>query len=155
MAKTYTQKLRRHGREVPTVFASANSRSRSRDPWALPLPVSPVAPSLVRPVIRPVPLPLRQTDGRLFNPVPAVYRPAQRLSGRKATLAPPPVRKRATARSKALPGYGLGRLLFSAPANVQVCVSRGIRKEVLHAKRVAGTRGLKKPKYNHYSKVRC
>lgn len=155
MAKTYTQKLRRHGREVPTVFTSATSRPRSSGPAALPLPVSPVVRSLVTPVIRPVPLPLRQTDRRLFNPVPAVYRPAQRLSGRKATVLPPPSRKRATARSGARPGWGMARLVFAAPQNVQICVSRGIRKEVMHAKGVAGKRGLRKPKFNSYSKVRC
>lgn len=44
---------------------------------------------------------------------------------------------------------------FREPNRVLICVRRQIRREVLHAKRIAGGSGFKKPKYNEYSRVRC
>lgn len=44
---------------------------------------------------------------------------------------------------------------FVKPREVLTCVRRKIRREVLHAFRVAGKRGLSGPRYNEFSKVSC
>lgn len=47
------------------------------------------------------------------------------------------------------------RVAFSAPKKVLVCVRRKRRKEVLHAKRVAGRGGLRRPRRSWFSDVSC
>lgn len=47
------------------------------------------------------------------------------------------------------------RIAFSAPKAVVLCVRRHRRKEVLHAKGVAGRRGLRPPRRNQFSDVSC
>lgn len=47
------------------------------------------------------------------------------------------------------------RIAFAAPKAVVLCVRRHRRKEVLHAKGVAGRRGLRPPRRNEFSDVSC
>lgn len=47
------------------------------------------------------------------------------------------------------------RVAFANPREVLVCVRRKRRKEVLHAKGVAGRKGIKRYRRNEYSEVSC
>lgn len=47
------------------------------------------------------------------------------------------------------------RVGFQNPDRVLICVRRKQRREIIHALGVAGRKGLKKPKFNVYSEVRC
>lgn len=156
MPKSSSRSYRRSGRGV--FYTASGSSGRSS-------PAYPAAPTSVTrravaewsepdPVLLPV-------DRRLYNPVPAFVRPAQRFSGRPARVVAPSVLNRPVARpagsgtrSKPL-RISPARLLFAQPQNVAVCVQRGVRKEVLHARGVAGKRGLAKPKRGPYSSIRC
>lgn len=93
-------------------------------------------------------------DRREFSPVPALIRPARRFSGRPATLvAPKPVRASGGLFRKSL-RIPWGQILFKQPEQVAVCVQRGVRREVLHAKGIAG--GHVRPgRRGPYSNVRC
>lgn len=46
-------------------------------------------------------------------------------------------------------------LRFTNPYQVLTCVRRKIRKQVLFAKGGAGSRKMRRPKYNYMSSVRC
>jgi hypothetical protein len=81
-------------------------------------------------------------DRRTYRPDRSVRAPAavQRKDTRLNTF-PSPAR---------LAAYG-----FQNPHNVALCVRRKVRKEVIHAIRVAGKTGLKRPKRNFWSNVKC
>lgn len=84
-------------------------------------------------------------DRRLFSP--PVFAPARTLSGvARLFLAP--------ARSKPKVASGHVGLSFSAPRATLVCIRRQRRKEVLHAKGVAGSK-VARPKRGHFSSVSC
>lgn len=54
-------------------------------------------------------------------------------------------------KSRALrPGF-----FFTGSRSVMVCVRRKERKEVMHAKGIAGRRGLRRPKRSAFTSVRC
>jgi hypothetical protein len=96
-----------------------------------------------RPRLRPV-LEMA-TDRRLFNPFSSnqlVNVRGERV-GVSTTFQKAPLGKRGGAFS-----------MFKVPANVGVCVRRKRRKEVLHAKGVAGSR-VRRGKSNRFTKVRC
>jgi len=105
---------------------------------------------LTKPIASPLglhPTPLRREvltleDRRRYNPnrqhAPAA---AARSGDRRLTPVPPP--------------GALSRINFAKPNNVAICVRRKIRKEVIHAKRIAGKRGLAGGKWNWHSKVGC
>lgn len=44
---------------------------------------------------------------------------------------------------------------FAEPQKLPICIRRETRKQVLHAKGVAGSKGLKKPTRNEWSDVSC
>lgn len=44
---------------------------------------------------------------------------------------------------------------FADPTRIALCARREIRKEVLHAKKIAGRSGLKKPRRNFWSSISC
>lgn len=46
------------------------------------------------------------------------------------------------------------QIAFKTPRNVPICVKRKQRKEIMHAKGVAGGK-VKKPRQTYYSQVRC
>lgn len=107
--------------------------------------------------IEPLVLPV---DRRHYNPEPALTRPARRVSGRPARVVAPSIityrqARAAAASGRPLVGYSPSALLFNAPAGVAVCVQRKIRKQVIHAKKIAGKRGLKSGRRGPYSSVRC
>jgi len=49
----------------------------------------------------------------------------------------------------------LRRVAFANPRYVAMCVRRKIRREVLHALKVAGGKGMRKPRRNYWSDVSC
>lgn len=139
--------------------ASAPVRRSSNPAGALPRTLSPQARSQNREVPE---LPLPSIDRRFYTPVQNP--PAKRFSGSPARVVSPPLKNRPVGR----PGTSqvpfnppkplripAARLLFAQPAGVAVCVQRGKRKEVLHAKGIAGQTGLNPGKSGPFSKVRC
>lgn len=78
------------------------------------------------------------SDRRIFNP-------AKRI-------ALPFALKREHSNIKAGPKFH--QLQFATPKKVALCVRRKRRKEVIHATGKAGKR-TRKPRYNHWSKVKC
>lgn len=105
---------------------------------------------------------LREIEDRrhFYPPVQArdqalAWQPAKRLSGALARLDVPTYHP--PSRSLNLrPARGLpGAIGFEDPSRVVICVRRQRRKEVLHAKRVAGARGLASPRRNEYSTITC
>lgn len=103
-------------------------------------------------------------DRRTYHP-DKMARTAATFFGRRALrLLPSPVRK--TQRAVAVTGKSVYELYtdpetvpsafrFAQPKNIPICVRRKIRREVLHAFRIAGKTGLGAPHYNEYSKVTC
>lgn len=152
-SKSKTLSSRRSGRGIPIPTASANPARRPSLGRALPRDVSPRRRSQnPAPEMEPLILPV---DRRHYNPEPELTRPARRVSGVPARVVAPPLKKRLSPAGKRLPALSPAALLFARPAGVAVCVQRGIRKEVLHAKNVAGKTGLKAPRRGPYSKVKC
>jgi len=162
MSKKSSSPSRRSGRGA---FATASGYSHGARAGGYAAPTSVTR----RPVANhwePDPL-ILPVDRRHYNPSPASTTPARRFSGVPArVVAPPPVKARnypippQPARSKAQPSkptrlINPSALLFQASKGVAVCVQRGVRKEVLHAKGVAGKKGLAKPKRGPYSGVKC
>ncbi|QXP44213.1 MAG: hypothetical protein [Arizlama microvirus] len=96
-------------------------------------------------------------DRRFFYPEPfqTSWRPATRFSDVRARLTVHPnTNKRSTARLD--PFAGLSPVVsFHRPDSVRICVRRKQRREVLHAKRVAGRAGLARPRRSVYSSISC
>jgi small-conductance mechanosensitive channel len=44
---------------------------------------------------------------------------------------------------------------FNVPSKIALCLRRKVRKEIMHAFKKAGKGGMKKPKFNFWSKVGC
>lgn len=155
MAQSKSKSTRRSGRGALRT-ASAPLARRSQASAALPRDVSPPRRSQnlrsryeVPPLVLPV-------DRRYFDPEPEATRPAKRLSGRPARVVAPPPAKRAVAPAgRPAKLLSPSTLLFARSAGVAVCVQRGVRREVLHAKGVAGQSGLNPPRRGPYSGVRC
>lgn len=98
-------------------------------------------------------------DRRIFHP-DAEIRPARTLRGL-------PARSRVVSDPRPIVQSGLGSsfgerfsavpysLGFQNPSRVSICVRRYTRRQVLHAKGVAGSRGLRPPRFGYYSKISC
>lgn len=149
MSTSKSRSYRRLGR-VALVNTSDYSRQRSSMAGALPLTVQ---QSRRRSQLREVPeLVIPANDRRLYNPDPVLT--YKRLSGRPARVVAPSPKSRA----KTLSGHPVAllspsTLLFQNPSGVSECVKRGIRREVIHAQGVAGSK-VSRPK-KPVSKVRC
>lgn len=87
-------------------------------------------------------------DRRLFYPDP-LHRPAFSFIKNAARVqAVQNPRKRQLSQTKAV-------LAFAKPSKVMLCVRRESRRQVLHAKGVAGSRGLRRPRFNEFSEISC
>lgn len=53
------------------------------------------------------------------------------------------------------PSQTKGLVAFSEPDKLPLCIRRKVRKQVIHAKGVAGSKNLKKPHRNEWSDVSC
>lgn len=82
-------------------------------------------------------------------------RPARSLSGRPASFSiEVGTPKKQSGRQYKNP-FGRAQMAFTAPAESLVCVRRSRRKEVLFAKKKAGKRGQKKPRWSKWSSYKC
>lgn len=150
--KTKSIRLRRDATPIASVYRRPGpSRSAT-------LPESSKIPAYGRrriPAIfdpQPVSIP---ADRRVYNPEPEHTRPARRFSGRPARLVadPSPTPSRVQkGRPAAL--FAPAVVAFKAPAHVAVCARRGVRKEVIHANGVAGTK-VRKPRRGPFTGVKC
>lgn len=85
-------------------------------------------------------------DRRRFNPTKRIAPPASiRRSHARLTH-----RQRAK-----FVAFNRDTIGFNVPEKVAICARREIRKQVLHAKKVAGRSGLKKPRRNFWSSISC
>lgn len=91
-------------------------------------------------------------DRRVYSPEPA--RLGMRSTGRLARVVAPPPQKRPQAPSRAVRTHNPAALLFDRPQTVDVCVRRGVRKEVLFARGAAGG-PVRPPTRGPLSNVRC
>jgi len=111
--------------------------------------------------------PFLASDRRAWIPEPALsdrgvrlahfqtgYSPVKRISGAPARVIAPPIPKRSKARFSAPPTYNAGALLFQAPGRVVVCVQRRVRKEVLHANGISGSR-VRRGRRTADSRISC
>lgn len=111
-----------------------------------------------RPVdVYPDSLPLSELqNGRLWspNPFPTSWPDPLRLNSAKARLVIGQNVNRPFKPSR--PFATLSPVVrFEAPKKVLVCIRRKQRREVLHAKGIAGRRGLRMPRRSPYSSVSC
>ena len=153
---TKSQNSRSYRRSGRVAFANASAPARQRSSMSGALPLTVEQLSRRRSQSREVPeLVLPANDRRLYHPDPEPS--YKRLSGRPARVVAVPVRKtRQTAHLDPEMGLSnpLPQLLFQNAAGVSVCVQRKTRKEVIHAKGVAGSK-VAKPKMRHSSKIKC
>lgn len=107
----------------------------------------------------------RLTPTRLLQPlVPPrtlLSSPLQELGDRRRYnptkgVAPPAATRRSATRLVSPLYSPLNSVRFAEPKRVAICVRRKQRKEVLHAKRIAGGKGgFRKRRNNFWSKVSC
>lgn len=90
-------------------------------------------------------------DRRQFHPGVAPSRTLRQLA--RVTMKPPAVSKRRSRKGPAL-FSGPEVHVFRVPKSTAVCIRRFIRKEVIHAKGIAGSR-VKKPRRNSKSSISC
>lgn len=98
-------------------------------------------------------------DRRTFHPE-GEFRPLSTFTSRARYEIRPKFSARPSESVKAHSPFAQGnypswRVGFVKPQEVLTCVRRNIRRQVLHAFRVAGKSGLGGPRYNQYSKVSC
>lgn len=86
-------------------------------------------------------------DRRTYHPERAA-RPAFSLPRMASRLVAREARGRSGRQTKA-------PVAFADPNRVLVCVRRKRRKEVLHARGIAGSRGFRRPRRSFYSEVSC
>lgn len=96
-------------------------------------------------------------DLRRYNPTEKIGYTARTVRGTRARLSVPaayPNRNVQVSGRRSrffLPSI----VAFSQPKRVLVCIRRSRRREVLHAKGVAGRRGLRPPRRNYFSSISC
>lgn len=87
-------------------------------------------------------------DRRLFHPLGS-DRPLVTRTGGPVRVIPKP---RALQRDKIAVPAALG---FAGAPRVMICARREVRKQVLHAKGIAGGSGMRPPRYNWTSQYTC
>lgn len=104
---------------------------------------------------RPVNLTLFE-DRRSFHPA-GPSRPAFSLPRSAAVVrVPSPPRTRTSVDGAKARTPKLYQLQFAVPAKVALCVRRKRRKEVLHAKGIAGSKKrMRSPRRNYWSSISC
>lgn len=132
------------------------AKSRGRRDLFTPKPLS-IARPVGLPALssRPVNLSLFE-DRRVFHPLgPA--RPVFSLPKSAAVVrVPGPPRTRTNLNGAKARTPKLYQLQFSVPTKVALCVRRKRRKEILHAKGVAGSKKrMRSPRRNYWSSISC
>lgn len=90
-------------------------------------------------------------DRRTWHP-DGTHRPARSFTRSTHRLTAPYDPSEAFGISFDRPTYKIG---FLNPNRVLICVRRKIRRQVLHAFRIAGGSGFKKPRFSEYSRISC
>lgn len=123
----------------------SNSQSRRYNPSSIYSPRLVVVPRFA-PLLSPQSI---FGDRRLYQPDRA-QRPVFSFRGDRSArvVAKQNPRFKQPSQTKAV-------LAFAEPDALPLCVRRKVRKQVLHAKGVAGRKGLKRPRFNEWSKVQC
>ncbi len=92
-------------------------------------------------------------DNRLFNPDP--YRPPLNRSGNFSRIISPSGNAQQRRNSNRVStNYLTPRLVIDEPKKVMLCLRRHRRKQVIHARGIAGSR-VAKPKFNLNSQMKC
>lgn len=141
-------------------MAKSNSRRRVTNVNAnRRLPFSP-SPSVVSPSF-PTSLRLYE-DRRNWHPDPVAPARSFSQSRHRLTVVDRTPRQNSKknfldrfAHLRSFPSQTKAAIAFQAPEKVLVCVRRQMRKEVLHARKKAGKRGQRKPRFNAYSRISC
>lgn len=110
-----------------------------------------IAPFVGSPLLRQI------EDRRTWHPE-GVARPARSFTSARHRLIALGQSSGNKVRSSSRPWIGSSvpfSIGFADARRVLVCVRRRQRRQVLHAKRIAGRRGLRPPRYNYYSGVSC
>lgn len=128
--------------------------------------------SLPRPIETPVADAVLQSDRRKYDPTKSVSAPygSKKTAARIVATTAQMAGKTATTYRRAMllvnspwtyarrkVGYSTvsERLAFNIPKRLEMCIRRGVRKEVLHAKRKTGQKGQRKPVRNFWSAISC
>lgn len=125
------KKRNRGGRDVSTSIASGT----------LPRPIRPLRPLTITTPLTASSL-MELEDRRRFRPDRSIRAPAS-------------LQRKDTRLVISQTAAGMQRVAFADPGKVAMCVRRKIRKEVLHATRVAGKSGIKARRRNFWSDVKC
>lgn len=122
------------------------TKNKHKEPAAYPIVVAkPRLAVISAPRLSPTILPEIE-DRRTWNPTKKIARPASiRKDQARVTLKSPRAKHLQTKTP----------IGFAVPEKVALCVRRNIRKEVLHAKKIAGKSGLKRPRRNYWSSIKC
>lgn len=137
---------------------SRSRSSRRRDTFAIAnrwrLPLS--SPFLGSPVLNSFLLDdLRlYEDRRQFHPE-AAFRPARSFISPFHRLVAVDRNRDQFARLRSFPSQTKAAIAFDTPKFVLVCVRRNIRREVMHAYGISGSRGQRRPRFNWTSRVSC
>jgi len=110
--------------------------------------------TLPRPTIRPLALLTISTSETLNSILPQLedrrlYSPDYRVR------APGSVQRKNARLVQDQKDPTLRRYMFADPSKVAMCIRRKVRREVLHALKVAGGKGIKKYRRNFWSNVGC
>jgi len=105
--------------------------------------------------VRPI-RPLSVLSPLSFEPEAVRILEDRRVFKPDASVRPPASVQRSDTRLVADPfGTSLRRVSFANPPRVAICARRKIRREVLHALRIAGGSGFRKRRLNFWSGVGC
>lgn len=92
---------------------------------------------------------LPQSDLRVYHPQRPLFRP---LAATRRSVTQIEAKQYQATR---LNRQTKATLVFNGPESIPLCVRRRRRKQVLHAKGVAGSKNLKKPHRNFWSAISC
>lgn len=87
-------------------------------------------------------------DNRLYDPS---KRDHNRATGRYVSFVPAQVPSSSSKRFHEVPSS----VAFASPQNIDTCVRRSVRNEVIHAIGKAGKRGQRRPRMNKFSDIIC
>lgn len=85
-------------------------------------------------------------DRRTFQPLRDFRNPRTKIGGTSRLTVK---------NTKSEPLYPPSQMSFIEPHKVLLCARRSIRRQVLHAKKIAGGTGFRSPRYNIWSSVSC
>jgi len=128
-------KSKRGGRGFTTSTTTNRYSSPSARPTAVRLSPIPIQNIPLNPI----------SDRRIFNPMRTVTLPNPNRAATRVVV---------DNYGKSIRAQTKAPLRFAIPHKVDLCVRRKTRKQVIHAKGIAGTR-TRKPRRNFWSDIKC